>query len=194
VPASAKPRFCPPAADRPHLGAPIIVGKATVKRPAKDPVREERIHEEAIVDAYGQEEKAMSWYCYLRDKLTLPFKARYIAHRLTSPLRKGETVEVRRTTPEDACSSDMFVRIRWQGRNLALPFSQLIVIAIEPDEETADAVGDWHYWVANATCSENSCVPPIYAALPMTHTAPTSSIAGSGRNSGCFIQPRYALG
>ena len=33
-----------------------------MKKPRKDPVREDRIHEDAIVDAYGPEEKAMSWY------------------------------------------------------------------------------------------------------------------------------------
>jgi hypothetical protein len=31
------------------------------KRP-KDPDREDRIHNKAIVDAYGPEEQAMSWY------------------------------------------------------------------------------------------------------------------------------------
>jgi hypothetical protein len=46
-----------------------------VKRPAKDPIREERIHEEAIVDAYGSEEKAMSWYYYLEGTLSFPFQA-----------------------------------------------------------------------------------------------------------------------
>jgi hypothetical protein len=46
-----------------------------VKRPAKDPIREERIHEEAIVDAYGSEEKATSWYYYLEGKLSFPFQA-----------------------------------------------------------------------------------------------------------------------
>ena len=48
--------------------------------------------------------------------------------------------------PEDVCSNDMLVRIRWQGRNLAVPLSQLI--AVDTDEETAEAIGDWHYWVA----------------------------------------------
>jgi hypothetical protein len=47
--------------------------------------------------------------------------------------------------PEDACLKDMLVQVRWQGRNLAVPLSQLI--AIHPDEETAEAIGDWHYWV-----------------------------------------------
>ena len=41
-----------------------------MKKPRKDPVREDRIHEEAIVDAYGPEETAMSWYYYLEGKLS----------------------------------------------------------------------------------------------------------------------------
>lgn len=116
-----------------------------MRKTAKDPVREARIHDEAIVDAYGSEEKAMSWYYYLESKLTFPFKARCIVTRLMSPLKKGETIEVRRMAPDDTCASDMFVLTRWQDRNLAVPLSQLI--AIDTDEDTAQAIGDWHYWV-----------------------------------------------
>jgi hypothetical protein len=112
----------------------------------RDQIREDRIHNEAIVDAYGPEEQAMGWYCYLENKLRFPFQAKCIASKVVSPLRKGETVEVRRMAPEDACSSDMFVLIRWQGRNLAVPLSQLS--AIDGDESTVEAIGDWHYWVA----------------------------------------------
>ncbi len=98
------------------------------------------------MDAYGSEEKAMSWYYYLEGRLSFPFQARCSVSRLVSPQKKGETVEVRRMAQEDACLDDMLVRIRAQGRNLAIPLSQLI--AIDPDEETAEAIGDWHYWVA----------------------------------------------
>ena len=31
-------------------------------KPRKDPVREERIQNEAIVDTYGPEEQALGWY------------------------------------------------------------------------------------------------------------------------------------
>jgi hypothetical protein len=48
--------------------------------------------------------------------------------------------------PEEACSSEMPVLIRWQGRNLAVPLSQLA--AVDSDEATAEALRDWHYWVA----------------------------------------------
>ena len=61
-------------------------------------------------------------------------------------LKKGETVEVRRLSPDDAWSTDILVLIRWQGRNMAVPLFQLA--PVDPDEPTAEAIGDWHYWVA----------------------------------------------
>jgi hypothetical protein len=117
-----------------------------MKQRRKDPEREDRIHNEAIVDAYGPEEQAMSWYYYLENKIDFPFHAKCIASKATSPLRKGEMVEVRRLAPEDACTSDMLVLIRWQGRNVAVPLSQLN--ALDPVESTNEAIGDWHYWVS----------------------------------------------
>jgi hypothetical protein len=112
--------------------------------------RENRIHDEIIVDANGPEEQAMSWYYYLEAKLRFPFHAACTASRATSPLRKGEPVEVRRMAPEDSCSQDMLVMIRWQDRNLAVPLSQLT--PANPDGSTRQAIEDWHYWVAQGYC------------------------------------------
>jgi Calcium binding len=116
-----------------------------MKKPVRDPIREERIRNEAIVDA-GPEEQAMSWYYYLERKISFPFQARCVVAKVISPLRKGETVDVRGLAAEDACASDMLVQIRWQGRKMAVPLSQLA--AIDPDESTKEAIGDWHYWVS----------------------------------------------
>ncbi len=120
-----------------------------MKRPKRDPVREDRIYNEAIVDA-RPEEQAMSWYYYLEGKITFPFRARCVAANAVSPLQKGETVEVLRLAVEDACEHDMLVQIRWQGRKMAVPLSQLE--AINPDESTQEAIGDWQYWVAQGYC------------------------------------------
>lgn len=81
--------------------------------------REYRIHEEIIVDAYGPEEQAMGWYYYLEDKLQFPFHAECVASVPTSPLHKGDTVEIRKMAPEDSCASDMLVMTRWNNRNIA---------------------------------------------------------------------------
>ena len=121
-----------------------------MKKTKKDPIREERIENEAIVDAYGPEEQALGWYYYLENKIRFPFRARCTVTKAVSPLRKGETVEVRRLAPEDSCSSDMLVLICWEGRNLAIPLSQLT--PLDADESTAEAIGDWHYWVAQGYC------------------------------------------
>ena len=80
-----------------------------MKKPAKDPVREDRIHNEAIADANGPEEQIVGWHCYLDDKIRFPFQAGCIARRIVSPLREGETVEVHRMAPEDACPTEMLV-------------------------------------------------------------------------------------
>ena len=112
----------------------------------KNPEREHRIEDEIIVDAYGPEEQAMGWYYYLEKKLQFPFPATCIAERETSPLRKGEKVEILGMAPEDQCQHEMFVKIRWEKRGLAVPLSQLKPIA-GADEETREAVADWYYWV-----------------------------------------------
>jgi len=93
-----------------------------------------------------QEEQAMSWYYYLESKISFPFRARCVAANAASSLRKGETTEVLGMAAEDACEHDMLVQIRWQGRKMAVPLSQLE--AIDADESTDEAIGDWHYWVA----------------------------------------------
>ena len=120
-----------------------------MKRPKRDPVREDRIHNEAIVDA-RPEEQAMSWYYYLEDKISFPFQARCVVTKDVSPIRKGETVEVLRMAAEEACEHDMLVQLRWRGRKMAVSLSQLE--AINPDESTQEAISDWHYWVAQGYC------------------------------------------
>lgn len=80
-----------------------------MKKRKKDPIREDRIDNQAIVDAYGPQERAMGWYYYLENQLQFPFQARCITANIVSPLSKGETVQVLRMAPEEACSTDMLV-------------------------------------------------------------------------------------
>ena len=67
----------------------------------KNRLREERIHNDVIVDAYGSEEQALGWYYYLESKIQFPFSARCMTAKVVSPLRKGETVAVRGLAPEE---------------------------------------------------------------------------------------------
>jgi hypothetical protein len=114
-------------------------------RQSEDEEREERIHMEIIVDAYGPEEQAMSWYFYLADTINFPFSARYVARRATSPLEPGDEVEVTGMAPEEECEHEMFVLIKWKSRPLGVPLMQLE--GIDVDEETQLAIEDWHYWM-----------------------------------------------
>ncbi len=119
-------------------------------KPRKNRIREERIHNEIIVDAYGPGEQALGWYYYLENQIQFPFKARCIASKPVSPLRKGETAEVLRLAPEDSCTHDMLVLIRWHSRNVAVPLSHLSASAA--GESTSEAIADWQYWLARGYC------------------------------------------
>jgi hypothetical protein len=112
----------------------------------EDSAREHRIDMEVVVDAYNQDERAIGWFHYLEGKLQFPFKAECIAKRSISPLVKKKQVQVEGMAPEEECSREVFVQVRWQGRKLAVPLSQLK--GIEVDSDTQEAIEDWHYWVA----------------------------------------------
>lgn len=116
-----------------------------MSRSKNDPAREYRIIMEVVVDAYGPDERAMGWYYYLEGKLDFPFAARCSVKRAVSPLKVKDRVEVIGMPPEDECMREMFVPIRWDEDDLAVPLSQLKVI--KADDQTREAVEDWHYWV-----------------------------------------------
>jgi len=117
-----------------------------MSRPEKDETREERIMNEIMVDAYGEEEHAISWYYYLDDVLSFPFRAECSIERNTSPLQKGEKVKALGMSDIDDCIRGMYVQIEWQGREMGVPLVQLKPIDV--DDETGQAIEDWQYWVA----------------------------------------------
>ncbi len=110
----------------------------------EDKEREERIVMEIVVDAYDEEERAMGWYYYLEDKMRFPFNAKCIKERRISPLKRGEIMEVVGMAPEEDCEKEMFIEIKWKGRNLGVPLCQLEGVRV--DEETQEAINDWQYW------------------------------------------------
>ena len=115
-----------------------------LERPLDDE-REERISMQIIVDAYDPEEQALGWYYYLESNLRFPFLAHCIAERAISPLRIGDEVDVVGMAPEEECDYEMFVTLRWDRRDLAVPLTQLAPVAV--DGETRQAIEDWIYWV-----------------------------------------------
>lgn len=111
-----------------------------------DPEREQRIAMEIVVDAYDSQERAMGWYYYLQDQLRFPFTAICIDKRSISPLRVKDEVEAIGLLGEEECEHEMFVTIRWEKEDLAVPLSQLKPISAT-DKQTKQAIEDWHYWV-----------------------------------------------
>ncbi len=103
-------------------------------RPDKDEEREQRIIMEI-----------MSWYYYLDQNLHFPFSARCTTRRSISPLKPGEKIEVIGMPPEEDCEHDIFVLIRRKSDQFGVPLIQLE--GIDVDEETQQAIEDWHYWV-----------------------------------------------
>jgi len=114
-------------------------------RQAKDETREERIHMEIVVDAYGPEEQALSWYYYLEEHLRFPFAAKCVARRSISPLKVGEKVVVVGMPSEEDCEHDMFVLIQRKSDEFGVPLIQLE--GVDVDEDTKKAIEDWRYWV-----------------------------------------------
>jgi hypothetical protein len=111
----------------------------------EDEEREQRIQNEIIVDAYGPEEQALSWYYYLEEHLQFPFSAKCVARRSISPLKVGEKVEVVGMPSEEDCEHDMFVLIRRKSDKFGVPLIQLEGYSV--DELTNQASEDWRYWV-----------------------------------------------
>lgn len=122
--------------------------KRKALHPASDAEREERIEMEAIVDAYGPDERAMGWYYYLQNKMTFPFRTVCDVERETSPLNDGEKVEVLGLADEEACLHEICARIKYPGKKgfLAVPLMQLAAND-DMDDDTQEALEDWRYWM-----------------------------------------------
>ena len=101
---------------------------------------------EIIVDCYDESEQAMGWYYYLEEHLHFPFSAECSTKRSISPLQVHDKVKVVGMAPEEECSHEIFVLIKWERSSLGVPLVQLKPVAA--DEQTTQAVEDWHYWKA----------------------------------------------
>ena len=117
--------------------------------PKRDDEREERITMEIVVDCYNEHEAWSGWWCYLEGKLSFPFVAECIRERRGSPLKIGERVTVTAMLDDDEAPDsrgEMRVEIEWLGRTLGVPLTQLRGVGV--NDETAEAIADWHYWIA----------------------------------------------
>lgn len=101
---------------------------------------------EILVDTYEEEEFALSWYYYLENKITFPFKARCTVRKEADPLSIGDEFEVFGMALEEECEEEMFVNTEWQGEPITVLLTHLEGVGV--DDETREAIEDWHYWVS----------------------------------------------
>lgn len=111
----------------------------------RDEEREERIEMRIIVDTYTVEEQAYGWHAYLDDLMAFPFEARCTTEREESPLKEGETVRVVGLSSTEPTLSQQHVTVEWMDRELGVPLEQLE--SVDVDDDTKQAIGDWHYWL-----------------------------------------------
>lgn len=111
----------------------------------RDEEREERIEMRIIVDAYTVKEQAYGWHAYLDDLMDFPFEGRCVTKREESPLKEGETVCVVGMSSTEPTLSQQYVTVEWMERELGVPLEQLEPIDV--NDETEQAIEDWHYWL-----------------------------------------------
>jgi len=109
-----------------------------------DPTRENRIDMEIVVDAYDPVERMIGWVCSIEEVLNNNVRCRCRKTRSMSPLKVGEEVDVLTVASEDDCKGEMFVFVRWNNRQLAVPLEQLEPISGNP--KAVEIVEDWLYW------------------------------------------------
>ncbi len=109
----------------------------------KDPIRQDRIEDEIIVDAYGDEEINMSWYYYFADHLEFPFNA--VAHLKKRNGRKEnvdiEVIEVASNTDEPLKFGFVLTK---QG--FVFPIAVEDLFSVDTTEENLEVLNDWLYW------------------------------------------------
>src|SRR5215212_7892732 len=111
----------------------------------EDKDRERRIDTEILVDIYEEEPLYLGWYYYLENKMKFPFRARCIARKGAAPLSFGDEFVVSGMALEEECEEEMFVNAEWQGEPITVLLTHLEGAGV--DEETREAIEDWHYWV-----------------------------------------------
>lgn len=109
---------------------------------------EQRIHDEIVVDAYGDEEVITSWYYYLEEALRFPFTAMVQTHRDGNTFISHQ-VKFVQMAPFFRCGYWQMwgVGVLSILHNVPLYFSLSDIQKIEPDPQRFEALTDWLYWI-----------------------------------------------
>jgi hypothetical protein len=111
-----------------------------------DKVREARIQDEIIADAYDDDEVLSGWYHYLEEKLRFPFQA-YVNMENPEQINLKILVTVLRLADIRLCSTRciwLVVHVRNSSWYFYIPVSEIMEVKV--DKKTVQTLADWIYW------------------------------------------------
>jgi Calcium binding len=111
----------------------------------KDEEREHRIRNEAIPDAHGDEEVAMSWYYHMEENLAFPIKAK-VKLRLQGGKTEEKAVKIVEIDPKSETSLTLRLGITEGKSDRVQYISPDEIISINTTEENLEVLNDWLYW------------------------------------------------
>ena len=115
---------------------------------SEDQIRQDRIEDEVIVDCYDEYEQMTGWYCYLEGKITFPFTAKSQTSK-SKKQTKSKPLTVVGMADAGDCERDMLVMVllNEDDQEDQIPVALAKLQVIKADDETKEAIADWHYWV-----------------------------------------------
>ena len=111
----------------------------------KDAERDHRIHDEIIVDAYGDEEQAMSWYYYMEENMEFPMQAK-VKLRLRGGKTEEKAVKIVEIDPESETSLTLRLGITEGKSDRVQYISPEDIVSIQTSEGNLEVLNDWLYW------------------------------------------------
>jgi Calcium binding len=111
----------------------------------KDPERDHRIRNEAIPDAHGEEEVAMSWYYYMAENLAFPIKAK-VKLRLRGGKAEEKAVKIVEIDPKSETSLTLRLGMTEGKSDRVQYISPEDIVSIQTTEENSAFLNDWLYW------------------------------------------------
>ncbi len=110
-----------------------------------DPLRDERILNEVIVDCYDEDEEAMSWYYHLADELEFPITAtvRFALKGGNAEVKPAQIVGV---DPKSEQGRSLRLSIVEGGSQRVQYISPEDVVSMDTTPGNLLIINDWLYW------------------------------------------------
>ncbi len=110
----------------------------------KDPIRDHRIHDEIVVDAYDEYEQNMSWFYHFEENLEFPITA-VVKLALKGGQSEEKKVKIIELQPN---REDQPLRLGIvEGKSERVQYiSPEAIVRVETSDENLEILNDWLYW------------------------------------------------